>query len=103
MSKKVDLEKRIEAVLDEKVRAALHDHGGDVRITEIEGDILRIQLLGACSTCPSAYLTTESLIEEEVVKAVPEITKVVLSMGVSDDLYNQAKAILMRSKEGVNA
>jgi len=88
------LRKSIESVLDKKVRPSLHDHGGDVVVKEVLKDVLRIELLGACATCPSAYLTTEQLIQEEITGAIPEITKVVLVQGVSEELLEQARHIL---------
>ena len=93
----MNLRDRIEKVLDEKVRPSLLDHGGNVVVKEIDGDILGIELQGACASCPSAYITTEQLIEEEVTQEVPEISKVVLIQSVSEDLLAQARSILKKS------
>ena len=50
----------IERILEEKVRPQLADHGGDIKSISCEKGIYRFRLLGRCSGCPSAYLTTES-------------------------------------------
>ena len=92
-----ELKNRIEAVLDEKVRPVLLDHGGDVVAKELYNDVLRIELLGACASCPSAYLTTEQLIQEEITSVIPEISRVVLIQSVSEDLLEQARKILGKS------
>ena len=87
--------KQIEAVLDEKVRPSLNAHGGGVEIARLEDRVLYIKLLGQCAGCPSADLTNETLIEREIVSALPELVeKVVVVQTVSDELWEQAKRLL---------
>ena len=82
-----DLEK-IETVLDEKVRPSLRAHGGELEIDHLESGVLYVKLLGQCAGCPSADLTNETLVEAEVVKALPElVNKVVVVQTVSDELW----------------
>ena len=50
--------KRIEAVLDEKVRPALRAHGGEIAADHLEDGVLYVKLLGQCAGCPSADLTS---------------------------------------------
>lgn len=86
---------RMEQVLDEKVRPALHAHGGAVEIDHLEGKVLYVKLLGQCAGCPSADLTNETLIEAELVSALPELVeKVAVVQTVSDELWEQAKRLL---------
>lgn len=85
---------KIEAVLNEKVRPKLAEHGGDLKVLKYEGGVVHIQLLGQCSNCPSAYLTTESVIQAQLMEALPEIEQVVVDQTVSDELWEQAKSIL---------
>lgn len=87
--------KRIEAVLDEKVRPALWAHGGEIEIDRLENQVLYVKLLGQCAGCPSADLTNETLVEAELVQALPELVKKVsVVQTVSDDLWEQAKKLL---------
>ena len=86
--------KRIEAILNEKVRPELAFHGGDVEVLDFDGGVLHVRLLGQCANCPSASLTTEQLIEAELHAALPEVEQVVLVQQVSDELLSQARAIL---------
>ena len=87
--------KRIEAVLDEKVRPALRAHGGEIEIDRLENQVLYVKLLGQCAGCPSADLTNETLVEAELVKALPELVKKVsVVQTVSDELWEQAKKLL---------
>ena len=87
--------KRIEAVLDEKVRPALRAHGGELEVEHLEDGVLYVKLLGQCAGCPSADLTNETVIEAELVRALPElVSRVVVVQTVSDELWEQAKRLL---------
>ncbi len=89
-----DMIKKIEAVIEEKVRPSLMDHEGDVKVLSYEDGICRVRLLGACSGCPSAQITTEELIAKEVMEALPEVKDVVLVQEVSPELMDFARKIL---------
>ena len=87
--------KQIETVLNEKVRPSLRAHGGELEIDRLEDGVLYIKLLGQCAGCPSADLTSETLIESELTAALPELVrKVVVVQTVSDELWEQAKRLL---------
>ena len=87
--------KRIEAVLEEKVRPILREHGGDVTIERLEGDVLYAKMLGHCAGCPSADLTNETIVEAELLKAVPDLVRrAVIEQSVSDELWEQAKRLI---------
>jgi len=90
----------IEHALDEYVRPQLAEHYGDVKILNFGDGILKIRLIGQCSNCPSAKDTVENVIEEELKKHVPEVEKIVLIEGVSDDLLDFAKKILNHKQKG---
>lgn len=85
---------QIEEILDERVRPQLALHGGNIQSLSCEEGVYRFRLLGQCAGCPSADLTTEELIQEELLQAVPDLKQVVLVQQVSDSLIRQAKAIL---------
>lgn len=87
--------KRVEAVLDEKVRPALRSHGGEIEVDRLEDGVLYVKLLGQCAGCPSADLTNETLIEAELTAALPELVrKAAVVQTVSDELWEQAKRLL---------
>ena len=76
---------RVEASLD-TMRPYLKDDGGNVEVVEITKDmIVRVKLVGACSSCPQSFMTMKAGIEEAVKRAVPEI-KGVIAINVSE--YN---------------
>lgn len=71
-----ELIKKVDDAL-EKIRPYLKTDGGDVRIVEItEGNIVKLELLGACSSCSMSGMTMKAGIEETIKREVPEITKV---------------------------
>ena len=64
---------RVEKSLD-NIRPYLEADGGDVRIIEITPEnIVKLELLGACSSCPMSAMTLKAGVEESIRKAVPEI------------------------------
>ena len=70
------LEQRVIAALDE-VRPALQADGGDVRLVGVDGDIVQVELLGACQRCPMARSTLKEFVEERIKLFAPEIEMVV--------------------------
>jgi Fe-S cluster biogenesis protein NfuA len=59
------------------IRPYLNADGGDVKILEITTDnVVRLELLGACGSCPMSSMTLRAGVEEAIIRAVPEITSV---------------------------
>ncbi len=59
------------------IRPYLEADGGDVRILEIsEEGIVKMELLGACGSCPMSTMTLRAGVEEAIKRAVPEIRRV---------------------------
>ena len=86
---------KIEQSLDQQVRPYLHAHGGEVRVKELtEEGMLYVQLLGQCSGCPSNTVTTQNVIQEALVQALPQIKQVVLDQPVDPELLDMARKIL---------
>lgn len=86
---------QIEQVLEEKVRPQLRAHGGNVRVNRLEDGVLYVEMLGQCAGCPSADLTSETIIQGELQEALPELVRqVVVTHEVSDELWAQAKKLL---------
>jgi len=66
----------IEAALD-KIRPYLETDGGNVKVLEITDDmVLRLELLGACSSCSMSAMTMKAGVEEAIKKDFPEIIRV---------------------------
>lgn len=69
----------VEAVLDE-MRHFLIQDGGNVAITEIDGPVVRLELQGACGTCPSSTQTMKMGLERGLKEKIPEIQEVIQAM-----------------------
>ncbi|KAJ0513908.1 putative NIF system FeS cluster assembly, NifU, Fe-S cluster assembly domain superfamily [Helianthus annuus] len=65
----------IELVLDE-VRPYLIADGGNVALHEIDGNVVRLKLQGACGSCPSSVTTMKLGIERRLMEKIPEIVAV---------------------------
>lgn len=72
-----DLAKQVDDVL-ETMRPFLNADGGNVELIDIENDkIVKLRLLGACSSCEMSHMTMKAGIEEGIKKAIPQIESVV--------------------------
>ena len=59
------------------IRPYLEADGGDVKILNISEDgVVKLELLGACGSCPMSTMTLRAGVEEAIKRAVPEIIKV---------------------------
>ncbi len=74
--KKDDILSRIEDSIN-GIRPYLAADGGDIKVVRVVGDVLEIELLGACSSCSMSPMTMRAGVEEAVKKSVPEIKTVV--------------------------
>lgn len=69
-------EENVERILDE-MRPYLISDGGNVKLAEIDGPVVKLELEGACSSCPSSTVTMRMGLERRLLEAIPEITEVV--------------------------
>lgn len=67
---------KIREFLDQKVRPALAQDGGDVEFQRFEDGIVYLTLKGACSGCPSASLTLKAGVESLLRHYIPEVREV---------------------------
>jgi Fe-S cluster biogenesis protein NfuA len=72
-----EIEKRIQAFLDETIRPAVAMDGGDVTLDRFEDGIVYLYMQGACAGCPSSTMTLKMGIETKLKEAVPEVIEVV--------------------------
>jgi Fe-S cluster biogenesis protein NfuA len=72
----VDLIKRVNGVIDQ-IRPYLEADGGNIRFVELTADnIVNVELLGACGSCPMSTMTLKAGVEQAMKKAIPEIKSV---------------------------
>jgi Fe-S cluster biogenesis protein NfuA len=74
--KKEEINKRIESALD-SIRPYLEADGGNVRILEISKDnVLKLEFMGNCGSCPMSTMTFKAGVEEAIKRAVPELKSI---------------------------
>ncbi|MGK7883792.1 MAG: Fe-S cluster assembly protein NifU [Crocosphaera sp.] len=65
----------IQQVLQEEIKPALAQDGGDVDLHDVEGNLVKVILKGACDSCPSSTATLKMGIEARLRERVsPELT-----------------------------
>ena len=71
-----DISKRIEEVLNEKIRPAVAMDGGDIRLKSYKDGVAEVLLKGACAGCPSSTVTLKHGVERMIKHYVPEVNSV---------------------------
>ena len=70
------MREKVEAALD-RIRPALQADGGNVELVDVDGEVVRVKLVGACGCCPMSTMTLKMGIERVLKEQVPEIKEVV--------------------------
>lgn len=71
-----DLIRKIDSAL-ESIRPYLEADGGNVRVIELTDEgVVKLELLGACGSCPMSAMTFKAGIEEAIRREVPQITAI---------------------------
>ena len=71
-----EIEKKIIQILDQKIRPAVAKDGGDIKFKSFEKGIVKVQLQGSCSGCPSSTMTLKQGVENLLCHYIPEIKRV---------------------------
>ncbi|CAE7243368.1 NIFU2 [Symbiodinium necroappetens] len=66
----------VQEVLDE-LRPYLKSDGGDCKISDIQDSVVKLELIGACSSCSASSVTMKMGIEKTLKERIPEISEVV--------------------------
>ena len=71
-----EIEKKIVKILDEKIRPAVARDGGDIKFKEFKDGIVKVQLQGSCSGCPSSTMTLKQGVQNLLCHYLPEVKQV---------------------------
>ena len=71
-----EIEKRIIKLLDEKIRPAIARDGGDIKFKEFKDGVVKVQLQGSCSGCPSSTMTLKQGVQNLLCHYLPEVKRV---------------------------
>tara|TARA_B100001063_G_scaffold82988_1_gene77376 strand:+ start:197 stop:736 length:540 start_codon:yes stop_codon:yes gene_type:complete len=71
-----EIEKNIIKILDEKIRPAVARDGGDIKFKSFKDGIVKVQLQGSCSGCPSSTLTLKQGVQNLLKHYIREVKEV---------------------------
>ena len=71
-----EIEKRIIQLLEEKIRPAIARDGGDIKFKEFKDGVVKVQLQGSCSGCPSSTMTLKQGVQNLLCHYLPEVKSV---------------------------
>ena len=71
-----EIEKNIIKILDEKIRPAVSRDGGDIKFKSFKDGVVKVQLQGSCSGCPSSTLTLKQGVQNLLKHYVREVKEV---------------------------
>ena len=66
------MQEEVEAVLD-TLRHQLMQDGGNVELVDIDDGVVKLRLVGSCSSCSSSTMTLKMGIERALKKAIPMV------------------------------
>ena len=72
-----EIESKIVKILEEKIRPAVARDGGDIKFKEFKNGIVKVQLQGSCSGCPSSTMTLKRGVQNLLCHYLPEVKEVV--------------------------
>ena len=71
-----EIEKKIISVLENKIRPAVARDGGDIRFKEFKNGVVKVQLQGSCSGCPSSTITLKQGVKNLLCHYIHEVKQV---------------------------
>ena len=71
-----EIETKIVRILNEKIRPAVAKDGGDIKFKEFKDGVVKVQLQGSCSGCPSSTMTLKRGVQNMLCHYLPEVKEV---------------------------
>ena len=71
-----EIEQNIIKILDQKIRPAVAKDGGDIKFKEFKDGVVRVQLQGSCSGCPSSTMTLKQGVQNLLKHYIKEVKEV---------------------------
>ena len=71
-----EIEKKIVKILDQKIRPAVAKDGGDIKFREFKDGVVKVQLQGSCSGCPSSTMTLKQGVQNLLCHYISEVKEV---------------------------
>ena len=71
-----EIEKKIIKILETKIKPAVARDGGDIKFIEFKEGIVKVQLQGSCSGCPSSTITLKRGVQNLLTHYIPDVKQV---------------------------
>ena len=68
--------KQIKEILDSKIRPAVARDGGDIKFKSFDDGVVKVELQGSCSGCPSSLMTLKQGVQNLLCHYVKEVKSV---------------------------
>jgi Fe-S cluster biogenesis protein NfuA len=72
-----EIEEKIVKILEQKIRPAVARDGGDIKFKEFKNGVVKVQLQGSCSGCPSSTMTLKQGVQNLLCHYLPEVKEVI--------------------------
>ena len=72
-----EIEKQIVKILETKIKPAVARDGGDIKFKEFKDGVVKVQLQGSCSGCPSSTMTLKQGVQNLLCHYLPEVKEVI--------------------------
>ena len=72
-----EIEQKIVKILEQKIRPTVARDGGDIKFKEFKDGVVKVQLQGSCSGCPSSTMTLKQGVQNLLCHYLPEVKEVV--------------------------
>lgn len=73
---RTDVERQIIALIDEEIRPAVAQDGGDITFESFVDGVVTVRMSGACGSCPSSTLTLKAGVERLLQEEIPAVKSV---------------------------
>ena len=73
----IEIERQIIKILDTKIKPAVAKDGGNIKFKEFKDGIVKVELQGSCSGCPSSIMTLKQGIQNLLCHYIPDVKEVV--------------------------
>ena len=71
-----DVVNQINEVIESKVKPAVAKDGGDIKFVSFENGVVKVELRGSCSGCPSSTMTLKQGVQNLLCHYIPEVKQV---------------------------
>ncbi len=71
-----EIERQIITILETKIKPAVARDGGDIKFVNFQNGVVKVQLRGSCSGCPSSIITLKQGVQNLLMHYIPDVKQV---------------------------